>query len=413
MIVLGAGLAGLSAAVAARAAGHPVTVLEAAPQPGGRCRSFHDATLGRLIDNGNHLIMGANPALFGLLGRVGGPGLTAIRPAAYPYLDLLSGRTWTIRPGPGPLPLWLARAATRPPDTAPLDYLPALRLLRAGPEDTVSGLLGGNERVFEALWRPLAEGVLNTAPEEAAAAPLARVLAQTLLKGEAASRPYVADSGLGPALIAPCQDWLEKQGVELRTGCAVSAIEDDGRRVTRLLTRHGPLAVDGATRVILALSNPAAHALRPDLVPALPTRPIVNAHFRLDAPPSLPGDLPLLGLTGGTAHWLFGRGDVLSVTVSAASGLAEQPAEAVAAILWADCAKALGTPGAPLPPCRVIKEKRATIAHTPASERQRPGPATRLANLILAGDWTRTGLPCTLEGAVRSGQAAAERLGAG
>ncbi len=104
---------------------------------------------------------------------------------------------------------------------------------------------------------------------------------------------------------------------------------------------------------------------------------------------------------------MFTRGNIVSVTVSAADRLARRKAEDIARILWPEAAEALEMPPEPLPPFRVIRERRATFAATPAELARRPGPRTGLANLFLAGDWTDTGLPATIEGAARSGERAA------
>jgi hypothetical protein len=166
--------------------------------------------------------------------------------------------------------------------------------------------------------------------------------------------------------------------------------------------------------VVLALPPDNTADLLPDLPVPRDSRPIVNAHIRLPAGArprrQLPEDLPFLGLIGGAADWLFLRGDVVSLTVSAAEGLADHPAEAVAGLMWRDTAKALGLDPAGEPVIRVIKEKRATFAQTPAALRLRPGPRSRWRNLVLAGDWTDTGYPATIESAVRSGAAAAKCL---
>lgn len=106
----------------------------------------------------------------------------------------------------------------------------------------------------------------------------------------------------------------------------------------------------------------------------------------------------VLGLIGGTAEWLFLRGELASLTVSAADALADEPAEAIATRFWADTARALDLPAEPEPPCRIVKERRATFAQTPDEVARRPGAATRWPNLFLAGDWTATGLPATIEG---------------
>lgn len=144
-----------------------------------------------------------------------------------------------------------------------------------------------------------------------------------------------------------------------------------------------------------------------DLVPGLTVpdehRAIVNGHFAVTPPANAPA---MLGLLGGTAEWLFAFGDRLSVTVSAADHLVGEDRETLARRFWSDICRALSIE-APLPRWQVVKEKRATFAAAPAQNARRPAAATRWRNLFLAGDWTRTGLPATIEGAIRSGETAA------
>ncbi len=379
--VVGAGLAGLAAAVAA-AANTRVVVHEAAPRAGGRCRSFHDPVLGRDIDNGAHLMLAGNRALLAYARAIGTSEMLAALPPALPFLDLRDGRRWAVRPGE-----WWR-------------HLGALRLALAGRGATVAEALG-HRRDYDTLWHPLALAVLNTDPSEASAPLLWRVVAETMLRGAAASRPLVARRGLSAALVDPALATLRRRGADVRLGRRLRALEDEGRT---LRFGHETVRLADGDRVILALP-PAAAA---DLLPGLPTPPqraIVNAHFRLERVPAEAP--PMLGVLGGTAQWLFLRDDVLSVTVSAADALAAAPAEAIARRLWAEAAAALRLPPAPPPPWRVVKERRATIAHTPRTAHARPGTAGPWPHLSLAGDWTATGLPCTLEGAVRSGHAAA------
>jgi len=130
----------------------------------------------------------------------------------------------------------------------------------------------------------------------------------------------------------------------------------------------------------------------------------LNAHYRCAASV----DAPLfVGVIGGTAEWVFRKREVLSVTVSSADRLMDESSESLAARLWRDVAQAYDLPMEPLPRCQVVKERRATFAATPAQLALRPRPQTRWRNVLLAGDWTDTGLPATIEGAVRSGFAAA------
>ncbi|MGZ9033203.1 MAG: FAD-dependent oxidoreductase, partial [Rhodospirillales bacterium] len=137
------------------------------------------------------------------------------------------------------------------------------------------------------------------------------------------------------------------------------------------------------------------------------SRAIVNGHFLLPEPVER---ARLLGLVGGLCHWLFLRGDVASVTISAADGLAEKEAGLIAKAMWTEIVRALDLGEVALPAHRIVKEKRATFAQTPAEVARRPAARTSFANLFLAGDWTDTGLPATLEGSVRSGNRAAEAV---
>jgi hypothetical protein len=130
---------------------------------------------------------------------------------------------------------------------------------------------------------------------------------------------------------------------------------------------------------------------------------ICNLHFRCRIDPGVAG---FWGLIGGTAEWAFAKGEILSVTISAANRFAEVENEALAARVWRDLAVAFSLPGE-MPPYRLVREKRATFAATPTQLAKRPPTRTKNPNLMLAGDWTDTGLPSTIEGAIRAGNQAA------
>jgi hypothetical protein len=181
-------------------------------------------------------------------------------------------------------------------------------------------------------------------------------------------------------------------------------------RVVTLETLDGPLPVAADEAVVLAVPAWVATDLLPGLKAPDAFESILNIHFRCDAAPSGAwGRAGFLGLVGGTAEWVFLKPGVVSATVSAANRLVDQPADAIAALIWPDVRRAFDLPE-PMPPVRVVKEKRATFAATAAQDARRPNARTALSNLALAGDWTATGLPATIEGAIRSGRAAAESL---
>ena len=408
--VIGAGLAGLAAAVALARTGESVTLHEAAGRAGGRCRSYVDTRLGCLVDNGNHLLLSGNHAALEYLEDIGArPRLVGPDTARFAFFDLRSGRRWCLEPGAGRLPWWLLRADRRIPDTRVRSYLTAVKLVRAGPDRTVTDCVGDRGALFERFWEPLSVSVLNTPPRVGAACLLWAALRETFAKGEAACRPLTARIGLSHAFVDPALALLRERGAVIRFGARLRRIVYAGREASRLeFGERSSVALGPGDRVVLAVPPAAAASLLPFLTVPEESNTIVNGHFRLSAPPArLPAEAPFLGLVGGTAQWIFVRGDVVSTTVSAADELADEPPERIARRIWQDVAAALGLDREPLPVSRIIKERRATFAQTPAQVRRRPATHCGLGNVFLAGDWIDTGLPATIEGAIRSGRLAA------
>ena len=149
----------------------------------------------------------------------------------------------------------------------------------------------------------------------------------------------------------------------------------------------------------------AAASLVPRLTVPIEFRAIVNAHFRIEPPTEQP---PILGIVNGTTQWIFAFPGRLSVTVSAGDALIDTQREQLARTIWVEVAQASALPAEPLPPWQIVRERRATFAATVAQDQRRPGARTTWRNLLLAGDWTNTGLPATIEGAIRSGNRAAK-----
>lgn len=410
--IIGAGLAGLSCAVRLAGAGIPVSVYEAAPHAGGRCRSYVDSKLERTIDNGNHLLLSANEAALAYLSEIGARDRLSSPPGAYfPFVDLESGARWTLRPTAGRFPWWIFMPGRRVPGAGPLAYLRALRLLRARPEASVAeALYRPGDPLWERLWVPLTIAILNTEPEAASAALLREVFLKTIAKGAAWSRPMIATVSLSDTFVDPAVTWLGEHRVPVHFGQRLRALRGDADGVTALDFGDNRITVGPTDAVVLAVSAPVAASLLPGWDIPTEMRPIVNAHIRLPHRARLAEGIPFLGLIGGTAEWLFLRQDVASITVSAADHLVDTPAATIAHWIWQDAAKALNLDPELRPPIRIIKERRATIAQTPATLARRPGPASGVPNLLLAGAWTDTGLPDTIEGAVASGQQAAEMV---
>lgn len=409
--VVGAGLAGIACALQITRKGRPVTLYEATNMPGGRCRSFFDSTLERWIDNGSHLVLGGNRATFDYLARIGAEN-NLISPAGctFPFADISSGERWTLAPNLGPIPWWLFSDRRRVPDSRLGDYLGAWRLARAKPEQTVADCLDPGGVLFERFWAPLTIAALNTPPREAAATLLWSVVATTFARGANRCRPFVARNGLSESFITPAVATLLAMGCEIHFGHRLRAVFEESDRAGGLDFGRREVRLDENDSVVLALPPFAIAAILPSIMVPEGNRAIVNVHLRLDRAPELPGSSVFMGIVGGVGHWIFVRRDVVAVTVSAADDLADESIDEVAQQIWLDAGQALNLPHRNIPLYRVVKEKRATFTQTPESLKRRPGPRTEFSNLFLAGDWTDTGLPATIEGAIQSGFTAAKLI---
>jgi squalene-associated FAD-dependent desaturase len=406
--VVGAGMAGLACAIRLASSGIPVSLYESASHAGGRCRSYDDATLGCRIDNGNHLLIAGNRSAMNYLETIGARAtLTGPAAPAYPFLDRATGERWVLRLNRGRLPWWIASPARRVPGTTLMDYLRSSNLFRAGPDATVDDVLFKDDVIYRRLWRPLAIAALNTPLDQASAALLASVLAESFGAGGAACLPLVPREGLSESLVDPALGFLKSRGAEIRFNARLRAIGFKGARAAVLDFDSGETALAPGEAIALAVTAPVAARLLPEVSAPDSYHAIVNAHYRIRAPENSPF---FVGVIGGTAEWVFRKREVLSVTVSAADRLLDTPTEKLAEILWRDVAAAYELGSGPVPPVQIVKERRATFAATPAQLALRPGSVTRWDNLVLAGDWTDTGLPATIEGAIRSGFSAADIL---
>jgi squalene-associated FAD-dependent desaturase len=405
--IVGAGLAGLSCAIKLAQAGRRVALYEAARMAGGRCRSYYDSTLDLTIDNGNHLLLSGNTAARDYTARIGAAdALVGPEQCAFDFIDMRDGERWRLRPNASRLPWWIFVSSRRVPGTRPADYLGAARLLRAKEGATIGETMVCSGPLYERLWGPVLLSALNTEPREASATLAGAVLRETLAAGGAACRPMVAKDGLGLAFIDPALKELRKLGVDVRFGARLRGIDFAGDHAARLNFGEEFIDLGEADSLVLAVPPWSAAELIPGLVAPDDFRAILNAHFKVLPPQGQPA---LLGMVGSLSEWLFAFHDRLSVTISGADRLMEEPAENLARRIWAELAAVTGL-GPELPRWRIVKEKRATFAATPSQQARRPGAKTQWGNLLLAGDWTATGLPATIEGSIRSGYRAADLL---
>ena len=424
--VVGGGLAGIAAAIELRDAGHQVTLCEARPWLGGATSSF--SRDGLAVDTGQHVFLRCCTSYRELLARLGMTGSVTLQDRFDVTVLSPHGRA-RLRRSALPPPLHLAGALARYSLLPAADRLragravAALRTARPGPElDAVrlgDWLAARSQRpaARRKLWDLFVVSSLNVPGDEASTALAATVIKTGLLGARDAADIGVAGIPLGELHGQAAQALLARLGARVRTGTKVSAITPAPGGGFTVQAAGSPLAADG-----VVLAGPAWAAAR--LVPAeaaggwgaLEPAPIVNVHVVYDRRITR---LPFAAAVDSPVQWVFDKtrpsglasGQYLAVSLSAADEYAGTPM----ARLREQFLPALEQlfPAARQAQVRdffVTRERRATFRQTAGSGALRPGPATSLRGLVLAGAWTDTGWPDTMEGAVRSGLNAARQI---
>jgi zeta-carotene desaturase len=432
VIVVGAGFAGVAAATALAERGARVLVLETRQRPGGRAYSWSDPRSGEVRDNGQHVLASFYDETLKLLRRIGTEEELAADPAFRVHFWERGRGEYEIRCPRLPAPLhWVAAIATCPRFStaarlAAASLRPKVAALERG--TGAGGTGGAGLTVAEWLERevrnpdlaavlaPLALAALNERPEEGSAVLFARVLERLLDAPASKSGLALARRGLGD-LIQGYEHYLDVRGGAVRYRATVLGVRVESGRVAGVSLLGGERVE--APRVIVTVPHERiTWMLRPELalpyqeVAAVPWSPIVSTVHLYDRP-VLPARF--VGLIGTKTQWAFDRGATgpgafaVGTVRSAAFDDAERPLEAIADETTADLSEAFPEARrATLRRARVYKERRATMRATPAAQRLRPPQRTHVEGLFLAGDWTDTGLPPTIESAVLSGHRAAE-----
>ncbi len=271
---------------------------------------------------------------------------------------------------------------------------------------SVSRVYGGRDRVYQRLIAPLCTAIMNAAPEETAARAFLTVMGTLALGGQDAIRPFVARDNLAPALIDPALAAIERLGGEVRFHDPLLVIEPRDGTIIAAQFRSGTAALGPDHALVLALPPWALDMLpAASPAPAYVARAILCAHYAVPPGMGFPDNARMMGIIGGTTQWMTLAKSTLSVTVSAAETLMDRDAGEIAEMLWREVSAALGRRGTPVPPWRVIKERRAT-----ADVAGQYGPRSQYHNLFIAGGWTDGRYPDTIEAAVASGRRAANCL---
>ncbi len=394
--IIGAGVSGLSAALTLARAGKQVVLYETAPQAGGRCRSYVDEVLGSTVDNGNHLLLGANRHATDYLKSIGTWESYFTPMRQFTMVDAISGQPWHCRP----------------PHSFPgipwMQWRHLIALLCARKSQTVDACVPSNSMIYHRLIAPLCIAALNTKPEEASARLLGRVIWKLVLGGKNAWVAYAPNRPLSECFIDPALTELQQRGTQLHFGCAIRRIDHTAKTVTALEMADRTVSLGEKDAVIIATSPSAAHRLLPEQVPQLETNPILNAHFLW--PHATAGQTqPAIGVLNGLAEWIFLHDGRIATTTSAAHHCIHEADNVLAHRLWQEICTVLMLPDPPMPTYRIIREKRATFAATADQLNQLPLHLP-FTNAQLAGDYLNPGMPATLDAAIASGKQAAQAV---
>jgi squalene-associated FAD-dependent desaturase len=422
VLVVGGGLAGLAAAAALVDSGARVTVLEARRQAGGRAASFEDPVTGGLVDACQHVAMGCCTNFLDLCRRAGLSDAlrrdrtlwfidpddnraactpSRILPAPLHLAPLLLGmRHFSLREkimlGRGMLGLARARAATDA-------VRPTARAWLQG--------AGQPDRVIRLFWQPVIESALGESIDLVDIAAARKVCVDGFLAHREASDLFVPTEPLSVLFGRRLTEWLLARGVSIETGRGVTAIErDEGGRVIAATVDERRVPCDA---LILAVPWRAAAKLVPDVVPSADERlagsPITAVHLWFDRACI---DLPHAVLVGRVSQWIFkptdGPPGYCQVVISASRGLFEGDRDQLRETVVAEVRSAFPMAReATLVASKIVTDPTAVLSVRPGVDAVRPAARTTVPNLFLAGDWTATGWPSTMEGAVRSGRLAA------
>ena len=425
VVVVGAGWAGLAAAVELAAAGRHVTLLDAAPVLGGRARSLEQHE--HHLDNGQHLLLGAYSGVLSLLRTMGVAERDVLdrRALALAFYD--AGEWITLNANAFPAPWHVGAALLTARGLSVADKLRALLAVRqwqrtgfiVDPDITVAQWLRDHPpAVTRILWEPLCVAALSTPIEHASAAQFARVLRDAFTGHRTDSDLLFATQGLGAVLPQPAARFVAARGGDVRCGVRVRALAVDADRVTGVVAGEELIA---AQHVIVAVPPAACielldpHSACRDIathVRALESEAITTLYAQFDDTLRLPQ--PLTGMVNTLTQWVFDHGywerpGLLALVNSGNGPHVAWPKERLMVTMIAELR--LAFPELPVPrSVHMFRDKRAALSCTPESAQHRPGTLTPVHGLVLAGDYTDTGYPSTLEGAVRSGIAAARAI---
>lgn len=426
VVVVGGGLAGLAATAALVERGLAVTLVESRRRCGGRAASFEDPVGGGLVDACQHVAMGCCTNFLDLCRKAGLAGsLRRDRTLWFIGTDGTRAACTPSRSLPAPLHLAPLLFSMRHFSVAEKIRLARgmLQLARCRDTDEPDGVsaaawlrgIGQPARVLDLFWQPVLESALGESIELVSVPAARKVVRDAFLAHREAADLHVPLEPLGTLFGDRLVGWLERRGAVIRTGCAVTGCDRDDRGAARGVLLDGDVLPCDA--VVIAVPWRQAARIVPDVVPPADDRlagsPITAIHLWFDRDVV---DLPHAVLVGRVSQWVFrGEGDAgrgyCQVVISASRGLLGGDRSSLVETVVGELREVFpAARSARLVEARVVTDPTAVLSVRPGVDAARPSACTRVPNLFLAGDWTATGWPSTMEGAVRSGRLAADAL---
>ena len=435
VVIIGGGFAGLAAGVRLCERGYEVLVLERRNQLGGRAYSFIDSKTGDVVDNGQHLFMGCYHHTIAFLETIG--RLDRLKFQERPRVDFLDGEGFTSFDCPPlPAPLHVLAGLVRMKGLGAGDKLRALnvgRAIKGNGKFSPDGLtvdqwldrLGQSSNIKTRFWNPMVIATLNQSPDIASARMLKVVLQEAFAGNSKSANIGISRVGLSDLYTDGATDFIRSHGGDVQTGAQVQKLifeHGERGRVTAVGLRDGE-RIEAADYFISAVPPAALFAMLPDELRSkefaslerLGSSPIVSINLWFDRPVI---DREFVGLLGTRSQWIFNKDLILppgkqsnqiAVIISAARDYVDWTRSNLVEMALSDLNELLPeSRSAVLLHSAIVKERDATLSHTVESDSLRLGPRTSIPNLILAGDWTDTGLPATIESAVMSGDVAAQ-----
>ena len=437
-IIIGGGFAGLTASVELASSGYPVTLIEQRRYLGGRAFSFFDRNTGIELDNGQHILMGCYENTFRFLRTIG--TADKVNTQHNLHIDFLdtSGQTHRLICPPLPAPLHAALGIMRFNALSLSDRFKMLRVTRvvssgntvdSSTDPTVSewlNRLGQSRRSQEAFWNILTYAIMNESPDRASASLFRAVLKKALYTNRKGSRIVLPAVPLSSLYVNSAEDYIKQHGGIIEKGCPASEIMLEDGVICGIKLRDGRIL-----RGVYYISAVPCHALQ-RLIPEeiverhytcfsgiseLRPSPIISIHLLFDKDIT---DNPFAAFINSPIQWVFNKERVFrdsayrglfSLVISGAHLYVTWNGDRLLEMAMAELKRVFPKAVAAKLLChKIIKEKFATFSASPGIQRYRPAQKTPIKNLFLAGDWTDTGLPGTIEGAVISGYRCAEMI---